>query len=124
MQVFGSIRQLVKQYPVQLLCSVFELPRSCYYAHLAWRRCIDVRWMSLRSRINELFSQSCSSAGSHGIVHMLGDEGFEVGRFKIRSLICKRPGSHAYKRATVERLDIPSILSAVHRNSGEHGLVW
>lgn len=76
--------------------------------------------MSLRSRINELFSQNRSSAGSHSIV----DEGFEMGRFKIRSLICKQPGSHAYKRTTVEPLDIPSILSAVHRNSGEHGLVW
>lgn len=94
---------------------MFELPRSCYYAHLARRR-IDVRRVSLRSRINELFSQSRSSAGSRSIVAMLRDEGVEVGRFKVRSLmkeqglISKQPGSHAYKKATVERPDIPNLL--------------
>lgn len=72
--------------------------------------------MGLRSRINELFSQSRSSAGSRSIVAMLLDEGVEVGRFKVRGLmkeqglISKPPGSHAYKRATVERLDIPNVL--------------
>lgn len=97
-----SIRQLAKHYPVQLLCSLFELPRSCYYAYLARRRRIDVRRVSLRSRINELFSQSRSSAGSRSIVAMLKDEGTEVGRFKVRGLmkeqglISKQPGSHVY----------------------------
>lgn len=72
--------------------------------------------MSLRSRINELFSQSRSSAGSRSIVAMLRDEGVEVGRFKVRGLmreqglISKQPGSHAYKKATVERPDIPNLL--------------
>ncbi|ASD11757.1 hypothetical protein CD800_22795 [Pseudomonas aeruginosa] len=109
-----SIRQLAKRYPVRLLCSVFELPRSCYYAYLARRRRIDVRRVSLRSRINELFSQSRSSAGSRSIVAMLKHEGTEVGRFKVRGLmkeqglICKQPGSHAYKKSTVERPDIPN----------------
>lgn len=95
---------------------MFELPRSCYYAHLARRRRIDVRRVSLRSRVNELFSQSRSSAGSRSIVAMLRDEGVEVGRFKVRGLmkeqglISKQPGSHAYKKATVERPDIPNVL--------------
>lgn len=111
-----SIWQLAKHYPVRLLCSVFELPRSCYYAYLARRRRIDVRRVSLRSRINELFSQSRSSAGSRSIVAMLKDEGTKVGRFKVRGLmkeqglISKQPGSHAYKKSTVERPDIPNIL--------------
>lgn len=111
-----SIRQLAARYPVQLLCSVFELPRSCYYAHMVRRRRIDVRRVGLRSRINELFSQSRSSAGSRSIVAMLRDEGVKVGRFKVRGLmkeqglISKQPGSHAYKSATVERPDIPNHL--------------
>lgn len=54
---------------------MFELPRSCYYAHLARRRRVDVRRVSLRSRVNELFSQSHSSAGSRSLVAMLRDEG-------------------------------------------------
>ncbi|WP_237720908.1 IS3 family transposase [Pseudomonas asplenii] len=107
---------MAKHYPVQLLCSVFELPRSCYYAHLARRRRIDVRRVSLRSRVNELFSQSRSSAGSRSLVAMLRDEGVEIGRFKVRrlmreqGLISKQPGSHAYTKTTVERPDIPNVL--------------
>ena len=53
---------------------MFELPRSCYYAHMVRRRRMDVRRVGLRSRINELFSQSLSSAGSRSIVAMLRDE--------------------------------------------------
>ncbi|KPX30403.1 hypothetical protein ALO77_04868 [Pseudomonas coronafaciens pv. garcae] len=40
-----------------------------------------------------------------------------MGRFKVRGLmrelglISKQPGSHAYKKATVERPDIPNILN-------------
>lgn len=95
---------------------MFELPRSCYYAHLARQRRIDVRRVSLRSRINELFSQSRSSAGIRSIVAMLREEGVEVGRFKVRGLmkeqglISKQPGAHAYKKATVECPGIPNLL--------------
>ncbi|UZE31052.1 IS3 family transposase [Pseudomonas asplenii] len=115
-QTLRSIRQLAKHYPVQLLCLVFELPRSCYYAHLTRRRRIDVRRASLRSRVNELFSQIRNSAGSRSIVVLLRDEGVEIGRFKVRrlikeqGLISKQPGFHVYKKATVERPDIPNVL--------------
>ncbi|WP_156333185.1 IS3 family transposase [Pseudomonas sp. NBRC 111119] len=115
-QSLKSIRQLAKHYPVQLLCSVFKLPRSCYHAHLARRRHIDIRRMNLRSRVNELFNQSRGSAGSCTLVATLRDEGVNVGRFRVRrlmkeqGLISKQPGSHAYKKATVERPDIPNVL--------------
>gem|GEM_PF-985393 len=45
------------------------------------------------------------------------EEGEQIGRFKVRSLmrepalVSKQPGSHAYKKATVERPDIPNILN-------------
>ncbi len=48
---------------------------------------------------------------------MLNDEGIEIGRFKVRrlmqelQLVCKQPGPHAYKNATVERPDIPNTLA-------------
>jgi len=47
---------------------------------------------------------------------MLGEDGIEIGRFKVRKLmseiklISKQPGSHAYKKAAVERPDIPNVL--------------
>lgn len=44
-------------------------------------------------------------------------EGFLSGRVKVRGLMreleltCKQPGPHAYKKATVEQLDIPNHLN-------------
>jgi putative transposase len=51
------------------------------------------------------------------ITTMLNDEGVLIGQFKVRrlmgelGLICKQPGPHAYKQATVERPDIPNRLN-------------
>jgi putative transposase len=51
------------------------------------------------------------------ITIMLNDESALIGRFKVRrlmselGLICKQPGPHAYKQATVERPDIPNRLN-------------
>lgn len=48
---------------------------------------------------------------------MLRDESIKIGRFKVTrlmnelGLICKQPGPHAYKQATVERPDIPNVLN-------------
>jgi putative transposase len=71
----------------------------------------------LRSRVSELFSQSRSAAGSRSLLSLMRDDGEQLGRFKVRSLmreldlVSKQPGSHAYNRATVERLDTPNILN-------------
>ncbi|RRW87461.1 IS3 family transposase, partial [Pandoraea apista] len=45
------------------------------------------------------------------------EQGIAIGRFKVSrlmadlGLICKQPGSHAHKRATIERVDIPNRLN-------------
>ena len=110
------IDQLRSDEPVGLLCSVFEASRSCYYAHCRKRRSPDLERLALRVRVNELFTQSRSAAGSRSILCMMREEGTEIGRFKVRKLMSemklmsKQPGSHAYKKATVERPDIPNVL--------------
>ncbi|MBB6155155.1 hypothetical protein HDC30_002378 [Pseudomonas sp. JAI115] len=64
-----------------------------------------------------MFTQSRSSAGSRSLVSMMQEDGEQIGRFKVRGLvrelglISKQPGSHPYKKATVERPDIPNILN-------------
>ncbi|WP_122384283.1 IS3 family transposase, partial [Pseudomonas savastanoi] len=111
------IDQLSARESVELLCEAFEVPRSCYYNHRLRRRNPDVERVRLRSRVNELFTQSRSAAGSRSIVLMMHEDGEQIGRFKVRSLmrelglISKQPGSHAYRKATVERPDIPNILN-------------
>jgi putative transposase len=73
--------------------------------------------MALRSRVHELFVESRSSAGSRSIMGMLREQGAMIGRFEVSrlmdelGLICKQHGNHAYKRATVERIDIPNVLN-------------
>ena len=79
--------------------------------------------------MNAIFTQSRSSAGSRTIVDMLKAEGTEIGRFKVRSimreagLVSKQPGPHPYKRATVERVDIPNRLDREFDVSGPNQ-VW
>jgi len=78
---------------------------------------VDVERLALKAQVNRLFTKSRSSAGSRTIKGMLNDDGAVIGRFKVRrlmselGLICKQPGPHAYKQATVERPDIPNHLA-------------
>lgn len=87
------------------------------YAHRERVRHIDVERMALRSRVHELFVESRNSAGSRNIMGIMREEGTAIGRFKVSrlmeelGLVCKQPGSHAYKQATVERVDIPNHLN-------------
>jgi len=131
------IDQLSEQEPVEVVCSAFDVPRSCYYTHRLRRRSVDARRVALRSRVNELFSQSRGSAGSRSILGMLREDGVTIGRFRVRrlmrelGLVSKQPGSHAYKQATTERPDIPNRLNrefAVQRPNqvwcGDITYVW
>ena len=70
-----------------MVCAAFDIARSCYYAQRIKRRRVDARRLALRSRVNQLFSQSRSSAGSRSIVCMMRDEGEMIGRFKVRNLM-------------------------------------
>ncbi|SFO48683.1 HTH-like domain-containing protein [Pseudomonas sp. NFACC24-1] len=81
-----------------------DVPRSCYYNHHIRRRTPNVERVRLRSRVNELFTQNRSAAGSRSIVSMMQDDGEQIGRFKVRGLarelglISKQPGSNSYKK--------------------------
>jgi putative transposase len=102
---------------VELVCKLFDVARSSYYGHRDRKPEIDVERIRLRSRVNEIFTRSRSSAGSRTIKDVLRTEGTVIGRFKVRSLmrevglISKQPGQHRYKKATEERVDIPNRLN-------------
>ncbi|WDM04089.1 IS3-like element IS222 family transposase [Pseudomonas aeruginosa] len=114
---YALIDQLSEQESVEVVCSAFDVARSCYYVHRLRRRRVDARRVALRSQVNQLFSQSRGSAGSRSILGMLREEGVTIGRFRVRrlmrelGLVSKQPGSHAYKQAKVERPDIPNRLN-------------
>ena len=72
-----------------MLCLVFEVTRSCYYAYCRRRRVADVERLLLRARVNELFTQSRNAAGSRSIMLMMKEDGMQIGRFKARKLMSK-----------------------------------
>ncbi len=110
------IDQLREQETVEMVCEVFEISRSCYYAYRDRRKRVDVERMILRAKVKQAFKISRRSAGSRTIKTILNEKGIDIGRFKVSrlmaeiGLICKQPGPHAYKQATVERPDIPNVL--------------
>ena len=103
--------------PVGMVCNAFDISRSSYYEYRQRRNHVDVERLALKAQVNRLFTKSRSFAGSRTIKGMLNDHGVVIGRFKVRrlmselGLICKQPGPHAYKQATVERPDIPNHLA-------------
>jgi putative transposase len=111
------IDQLSEQESVEVVCSAFDVVRSCYYAHRLRHYRVDAHRVALRSQVNQLFNQSRGSAGSRSILGMLREDGVSIGRFRVRrlmrelGLVSKQPGSHAYKQATVERPGIPNRLN-------------
>lgn len=107
-----------------MACKVFDVARSGYYGHRDRKPVIDVDRLRLISRVNRIFTRSRGSAGRRTIRDMLQAEGTVIGRSKVRSLmreaglISKQPGSHYYKKATVERVDIPNRLNREFDVSG------
>ncbi|WP_350325109.1 IS3 family transposase, partial [Acinetobacter towneri] len=98
------------------MCATFEVNRSCYYEYRKRSRRVDVEHIKLRALVSQLFNKSRYSAGSRTLQCMLSKQGVTIGRFKVRKMMnelglsCKQPGSHVYKQATLERLDIPNRL--------------
>jgi putative transposase len=99
-----------------MACEAFEINRSSYYAYRDRRNHVDVERMILRVKVKQVFGISRGSAGSRTIKTKLNEQGVEIGRFKVSrlmaesELVCKQPGPHVYKQATVERPDIPNVL--------------
>ena len=111
------IDQLRGQESVELVCSVFGIAPSSFYDYLKRKSTLKTQRVRERSEIKRLFTVSRASAGSRTLVLMMREQGHQVGRYRVRSLmkelglICKQPGSHSYKTATVERPDIPNRLN-------------
>jgi putative transposase len=110
------IDQLREQESVEVICAAFDVAPSSYYEYRQREQVPDVERLQLRSKIKELFKLSRNSAGTRTLVDMMREHGFHIGRYKVgrlmdeAGLVCKQPGSHKYKLAEVERVDIPNHL--------------
>lgn len=77
-------------FPVTILCRVMQVSTSAYYA---WKKrpgqLISADVLHLHRRMKALFKQSRSSLGSREMMKKLREEGFQIGRYKVRSLMKK-----------------------------------
>jgi putative transposase len=75
---------------VRKLCEVLQVSSSAYYA---WRKrpgqLIGAEVLHLHRRMKALFEQSRESLGNREMMKKLREEGFQIGRYKVRSLMAK-----------------------------------
>jgi len=73
---------------VNQLCHVMQVSPSAYYAWRKWpARLITEDDLHLYRRAKALFIESRESLGSRELMKKLRDEGFQIGRYKTRSLM-------------------------------------
>jgi transposase InsO family protein len=80
----------MKAFPVTVLCAVMRVSRSGFYDYLARYNSDDDPQpgeTALKTRIKEIFNESRQSYGSRRIVKQLQDEGYQIGRFKVRRIM-------------------------------------
>lgn len=105
------------------------MERSSYYDYRSRKKKINVQRVQLKALVNRVFTEARSSIGSRGVRSILADEGVNAGRYLIRrlmresGLICKQPGPHKYKRASVEHIEIPNRLNRQFEVTGPNK-VW
>lgn len=88
---YPFIRQQSKAYPINVLCRVMRVCRSCFYEYL--KRCKtskrDLQQEELESRIQAIFLASGKTYGSRRISRDLRNKGRQIGRYRARSLMKK-----------------------------------
>ena len=116
MESYQLIDQLSEHEPVNQVCRALGVKRSSYYDYRRNKSRKTPERARLKTKVNQAFRESRSSAGTRTIKGLLAEEGIHVGRYLIgrlmneQGLICKQPGPHKYKQAKVERPDIPNHL--------------
>jgi putative transposase len=87
---FNFIKDESVKFPALKLCEVMQVSSSAYYA---WRKrpgtLISAETLHLHHRMKALFRQSRDSLGSREMMKKLREEGFRIGRYKVRHLMAK-----------------------------------
>jgi transposase InsO family protein len=88
---YAFIQDHAQRWPVVYMCRILDVQRSAYYA---WRdrpqRVIPAPELALRRRMKALFGASRESLGSRTLMNNLRQEGFEIGRTRVRNLMKKQ----------------------------------
>jgi transposase InsO family protein len=100
-----------REYPIQLLCEVLEVSRSCYYA---WKKGqtyqVTQKNKTMEGRVIDVFRQNKRRYGSRRIVADLRNQGHTLSRYKARKLL----SSNGLK-AIQPRSFVPKTTNSRHR---------
>jgi putative transposase len=103
--------------PVQQSCRVLGVSRSGYYE--AQRRAAKPVVCQASVHLKSAFAASQQSYGSRRLVTAMADAGFQIGRFKVRSLMRQAALKPVWKRkfvhTTNSKHDLPIAANVLDR---------
>jgi putative transposase len=116
--IYQVIRQLQREaIPVQRSCSVLDVSRSGYYD--AQRRSAEPVVCKASVHLKAAFMASHHSYGSRRLVTAMANEGFHMGRYKVRSLMRQAALKPVWKRkfmhTTDSKHDLPIAANVLNR---------
>jgi transposase InsO family protein len=112
----------MKAYPVTVLCAVMRVSRSGFYDYLNRDTSVNNKGSveaALINRIKEIFAEYRASCGSRRMVKHLLNEGYQIGRYKVRrimrqlGLIAKTPTR--FKLTTDSKHSLPVAANVLDR---------
>jgi transposase InsO family protein len=89
---YDFIRQQRKAYPITMLCRVMKVSRSGFYNYLDYlpgRAQPDPTQRALEERVKTIFKESKDTYGTRRIVKKLLSQGYQIGRYRVRTLMRK-----------------------------------
>ena len=123
------VNELREQYTQKDLLNAFDLARSTYQYHQEKAGYADTQLEALKENVQKIHSDSRGAAGSRTVSGMLKQDGENVGRFKVRSLmramglVSKQEKKHRYRIAEDESMIAPNHL-AREFNVDKPNQVW
>ena len=117
---YEFVKEQASDFPVKILCRMLDVQRSGYYE---WRDrpcpVIAPEELVLRRRMKELFTASRGSLGSRMMMRNLRDEGFEIGRERVRRLMKRLnlqvKAKRKYKVTTDSKHAFPVAANVLNR---------
>ena len=113
----------MKAYPVTILCRVMQVSRSGFYDYLHRFNSgtdEDPKEAALAARIHATFKEHRSKYGSRRILKQLKEEGYDLGRYKVRRIMrdlgLKAKISRRFKVTTDSRHSFPIAPNVLNRN--------
>jgi putative transposase len=120
--LYSFIQQMESQFPLQLLCEVFHISRSAYYAYKAGNTYQPTYQQVYElAEVKKAFRLHKRRYGTRRLVTELQETGLEIGRKKVRSLMNKQDLVAIQPKSFVPRttdLAHPE-LSEVHSRHGK-----